>query len=84
LYFVEAKKDKYKEIYPDLKHKELVNKLWEDWGKLPDDEKKPFEDLGEADKQRYHKEKEEYLSSKSTLSKKVKLSDDSEENSSEI
>jgi hypothetical protein len=43
--------------YPDLSYFEVNKKMTEEWNKLSDDDKKPFEDLAAKDKERYKAEK---------------------------
>ena len=81
LYYVEAKKDGYKAANPDLKHKEVISKLSKQWNELAAGDKKPFQDLAEADKERFKKEKEAYVNSKkdSETKKKGKKGKDDDE-----
>jgi len=53
-----------KKKQPDLKAKEVASALGLKWGKLTEDEKKPYMQKAAADKVRYEQETAKYLKSK--------------------
>jgi len=50
--------------HPEFIQKQIVSKIAKDWKALTDDEKAPFVERSNADKQRYMSEKEVYVEQK--------------------
>lgn len=68
IFFSMEKRPLFKIKYPELKGVFVLIKLGKKWRKLDDDEKIPYKQLFEKDKIRYIKEKEIFISSKSSKS----------------
>lgn len=67
LHFVQGKSAEYKQKNPDLAHKDIIKMLGGVWKDITDAEKKPFEDLAKADKEKYDKAKKDFESSKNAV-----------------
>ena len=66
MYFVKERSVQYKKDHPDLPHKTIISKLSGIWNSLPGNEKEPYETQAKADKDRYIKEKQEYIKKNET------------------
>lgn len=64
IFFCSDRRPYIKEENPQLNTKEITSILGKQWKSLSNDEKQPFLELAEEDKQRYEKEKTEWNSSK--------------------
>ena len=56
-FFIEERRPKLVKEKPELKAKEIVVILGEEWRKLKESEKKKYQDLSNKDKERFNKEK---------------------------
>jgi len=56
MYFCKEERDRIKEDYPDMKGPDVTKELGVRWKKLSDDDKVPFEELANVDKERYRSE----------------------------
>ena len=54
--FGKDERPKIMKEHPDIKNTEIMRLIGEAWGKLPDDQKKKYQDLADKDKERYEKE----------------------------
>ena len=59
-YYFKANNTKVKAEHPEFIQKEVVAKIAGDWKLLSEEEKQPFVEKSNADKQRYIREKEVY------------------------
>ena len=64
LHFCAERRSKLSKKYPTLKMTELSSKLGELWKGLPANKRKTYEQMHEADKDRYASEMEEYMAAK--------------------
>ena len=76
MHYVQDKRETYKKEHPELSHKEVIAKLGEVWNGLDDNEKKPYHAKAEIDKEKYKREKEEYLAKLKTAAPKKKSKED--------
>lgn len=53
-------REKLKEQNPDASNTDIMKLLAQEWNKLSVDEKKPYEEKADADKERWQEEKESY------------------------
>ena len=53
--FGKDERPKIMKEHPDIKNTEIMRLIGEAWGKLPDDQKKKYQDLADKDKERYGK-----------------------------
>ncbi|KAF2801250.1 HMG-box, partial [Mytilinidion resinicola] len=60
LHFASKYRDKLREEHPGIQFGEIGKLLGKKWTSFSDQEKKPCEDMAEADKKRYEAEKECY------------------------
>lgn len=64
MHYVQATRETYKKDHPELSHKETIAKLGEVWNNLDEKEKGPFHAKATIDKDKYKREKDEYLANK--------------------
>ena len=60
MFFAEAKRSEFKELYPELSFGDLSKKIGEAWKTITDEEKAPYEENAAKDKERYLRETEAY------------------------
>ena len=71
--FGKDERPKIMKEHPDIKNTEIMRLIGEAWGKLPDDQKKKYQDLADKDKERYEKEcKEKGIDIKGKKKKGIK------------
>ena len=64
LHFLSEKRNDMKKQLPTLGHKEIVSKLSEEWRSLDANLRKSFEAKAAIDRERYEKDKKEFLKKK--------------------
>ena len=64
LYFCQDQRDCICKEYPDLKMTDLSKKFGELWKNLSDKKRQKYNEMSEADRDRYHSELEEYNANK--------------------
>ena len=73
LFYLLDKRVHYRRLYPGLHHREIVSEIGQSWNRLSPEQREPYEAMAQKDRDRYDREKEEYMRTRQPVNNAFKV-----------